>query len=62
MEMIRDHCLRNACSYFYTGIKVRYSTDLNTNSNIMQEKEIRIHYNDIIGVIFAEVTYGSFQQ
>lgn len=51
MEMIQDHCLRNACSYFYTGIKVRYSTDLNTKSNIMQEKEIRIHYNDIIGII-----------
>lgn len=29
MEMIQDHCLRNACSYFYTGIKERYSTDLN---------------------------------
>ena len=33
------------------GIKERYSTDLNENSNIMQEKEIRIHYNDIIEII-----------
>lgn len=37
MEMIQDHCLRNACSYFIQ-VKERYSTDFNENSNIMQEK------------------------